>query len=425
MAINTSNLKTLNEWLEYIESLHQLEIEFGLKRVKQVFDILFSEGLKGKVIIVGGTNGKGTSCTYLENILLAAGYSCGKNTSPHIHLFNERISINGVNALDQDIICAFQKVENARRNILLTYFEYTFLAALVVFENKGVDYLICEVGMGGRLDAVNILSPEVSIITSIGIDHIQWLGDSREKIAMEKVAIARSQKPCIIGDVDLPDKASHYLEHHNVSSYLNGKDFSIDVTENGSWQIRCKSLMNNGFTNLPPLSAPHLYENACCAILALSLLDNVFITPEHIHEGLQKMMIEGRCQIISENPLVIVDVAHNVDSIKALSNFIRCQAISGRVVAVCSMLNDKDISGGLAEIHEQIDEWFIAPLESPRAAQLGDIQGAIRSLSQSVSINCVNSVQNAYFEAKKSITKNDCMVVFGSFFVVGDILRNH
>jgi dihydrofolate synthase/folylpolyglutamate synthase len=425
LKANSSNLEGLNAWLQYIESLHELEIEFGLQRVETVFRCLFPQGLKSKVIIVGGTNGKGTTCSYVENILLAAGYSCGKNTSPHISQFNERITVNGELSNDEDIVCAFSLVENARKDTLLTYFEFTFLAALVIFENKKLNYSICEVGMGGRLDAVNILSPIASIITTIGLDHVEWLGDSREKIAMEKVAISRPSKICVVGEVDFPVDAEKYLEQHNVLKYLNQKDFFYNINEDGFWSIRCESLLGGGYQQLPRLIAPHLYQNASCAILALALMKDMDINIDHIKTGLMSSFVQGRCQVLNQEPLVIVDVAHNVDSVKALANFLESQPVTGRTVGVCSMLSDKDIKSSLDEINYKIDEWFIAPLDSPRAATVDDIRAAIQSSNAGVSINKLDSIQNAYLSAKNSITKNDCVVVFGSFFVVGDILRHH
>ena len=282
--------QTLTDWLNYIEGLHSSEIEFGLSRVNEVFVRLFTGGFKCRVITVGGTNGKGSTCSLVEALLINAGYRCGKNTSPHISEFNERIVVDGFNADDEKIINAFQRVEAQRGDVLLTYFEYTFLVALVVFNQEGVDFAICEVGMGGRLDAVNIMSPEVCVITNVGLDHTQWLGESRAEIALEKVAISRTQKPCIIGDMNFPENARHYLRDNSVPSLLNGTDFSYQVLAD-DWQLNIAGELSGQYLNdllksLPKLSADHQYQNACCAILAILSLRDVALNYESIESAL-------------------------------------------------------------------------------------------------------------------------------------------
>ncbi len=424
----------MNEWLAYIESIHSADIEFGLERVSDVFTKLFPNGLKSRVITVGGTNGKGSTCAYIESILLSAGYRCGKNTSPHIHLFNERVFVNGEMVDDETLIGAFEQVELARKEEKLTYFEFTFLVALHVFEVQKVQFAICEVGMGGRLDAVNILSPEVSVITNIGLDHTQWLGDTREAVAMEKVAISRTGKACIIGDVDFPPNAFKYLQDHKVKACLNDKNFEVNNAKDGEWSIRLKKdhgtlfhEINEDFLcGLPPLGGEHQYQNASCAILALLSLDAIQINLEQIQAGLSSVSVPGRCQVLSEYPLVVVDVAHNEDSIKALAEFIADQKnISGKKIAVCSMLKDKDISNSLANISNNIDCWYIAPLAVPRAASVQHIQEAIREKQENAHIVQFDSIFSAYLSAKQKLKEDDCLLVFGSFFVVGDILRHH
>ena len=420
-----SCIESLDSWLEYIESLHRFEIEFGLERVSSVFNTLFPDNLSSKVIIVGGTNGKGTTCSFLESILLASGYSCGKNTSPHINRFNERIFINGAESSDEEIIRAFQQVELARKDTLLTYFEFTFLAALTIFEEHKVDYSICEVGMGGRLDAVNILSPEVSIITTIGLDHTEWLGDSLEKISMEKVAISRPNKPCVVGEKHFPRSAKKYLQENQVESFLNDEDFAIDINDDGHWNIKSALPEFEGLNRLPKLDAMHLYQNAACAVLSLIKLDDFHFDLKRVQEGLRNVTVDGRCQILSQEPLIILDVAHNPESVNALSDFIDSRVGQKRKIAVCSMLGDKDISSALEKIIDQIDEWYIAPLTSPRAASVEEIQSTIRDLDKDPIVKQFDSIETAYLTAKKSATKDDCLVVFGSFFVVSDILRHH
>ena len=442
-----SKRKNLTEWLDYIEHLHSAEIEFGLTRVNQVFNALFPNGLDCRVITVGGTNGKGSTCTLIEKILLDAGYSCGKNTSPHIVNFNERVAINGNFASDDELVDAFETIDLKRQKILLTYFEFTFLAALVIFQKREVDFAICEVGMGGRLDAVNILSPEASIITNIGLDHTQWLGNTREAIALEKVAISRPHKPCIVGDADFPTKSCDYLLEKKSKGLIYSKDFHIDSNEAPSWQIivsefdeyfpdRDESLLKN----LPKLEAVHHYQNASCAILALLSMKNVKINSVGIKKALTDSHIIGRCQILNQAPLIIVDVAHNIDSVKALCQFVRLKkskiANQGKTIAIISMLDDKDMNASLQQINEEIDEWYIAELPVTRAANIEKIKsaiqfaqgnskkGSIKNLKKSLIVKEFDSIKTAFTQVKKSIKPSDCVVVFGSFFVVSDILHD-
>ncbi len=433
---HSNQLQTLSDWLEYIELLHSVEIELGLTRVAEVFTRLFPASFSCRVLTVGGTNGKGSTCTFIEEILIEAGYSCGKNTSPHIHEFNERISVNGITINDDSIVEAFQKVEHARGELALTYFEYTFLAALVIFDVKKLDFAICEVGLGGRLDAVNILSPEVSVITNIGLDHIQWLGDTRELIALEKVAISRPNKLCIVGDKDFPKEAVKYLKNHQVLSMLFQEDYNIKINANDSWEMEVNDFAGifsdkdkNLLTSLPLLSAPHQFQNASCAILAVLSLKAVEIEKTHINSALKNASVIGRCQVISEVPLIIMDVAHNVDSVKALSAFVESKRVNkpknSKTIAVCSMLDDKDIENSLSKISQQIDEWWIAPLEIPRAAPIERIYSVIQSLQPSAKVTISDSINTAFLSARTNLESDDCLLVFGSFFVVGDILRHH
>ena len=433
-----SKRENLSDWLSYIEQLHSEEIEFGLTRVSQVYNELFPDGLNCRVITVGGTNGKGSSCALIERALLDAGYSCGKNTSPHIIKFNERIVVNNDFVTNDEIIYAFEKVDFKRQKILLTYFEFTFLAALVVFQKHEVDFAICEVGMGGRLDAVNILSPEISIITNIGLDHTQWLGNTREEIALEKVAISRPYLPCIVGDIDFPAKAIDYLNEMKVEYLIHSREFYIEHNKDQLWQLivndfdqyfphRDESLLKN----LPKLDAVHHYQNASCAILALLSLRNVEINSDNITQALTKSEINGRCQVLSQSPLVIVDAAHNIDSVKALDQFVKLKKSEisnrGKTIAVVSMLDDKNINASLRQIGKQIDEWYIAELPIARGASFEKIKSAILAIQESSKQDSIvrefDSIKNAFKFAKKYVEYSDCVLVFGSFFVVSDILR--
>ncbi len=427
----------LDDWLNYIEELHSAEIELGLNRVNKVFFRLFSGKFSCRVITVGGTNGKGSTCAFIERILLNAGYRCGKHTSPHILNFNERIVVNDENAHDSQLMKAFEKVEHFRKDTLLTYFEFTFLAALVVFQEENLDFAICEVGMGGRLDAVNILSPEVSLITNIGLDHVQWLGETRAEIALEKVAISREKKPCVIGDSDFPISARQYLLDNNVVSLLCGDDYTIEISDD-NWQLKVEheaqqifSFTRDCLQLLPKLDTDHQYQNASCAILAVLSLQNVRLDPMHIKTALINNHLPARCQILQEKPYIIVDVAHNPDSVSALSQFVASREFfldegsNAKIIAVVSMLDDKDINNSLNKISGKIYEWHVAELNVVRAASQEKIINAIQASQKNAKIYQHEQLTIAFDAAKKSLKSKDCLLVFGSFFAVSDILRNY
>ena len=436
MALS-KKLDSLDNWLNYIEDLHSAEIEFGLDRVNEVFVRLFSGKFSCRVITVGGTNGKGSTCGLIEHILLNAGHRCGKHTSPHILNFNERIAINGKDAHDLQLIQAFEQVEKHRKETLLTYFEFTFLAALVVFHEENLDFAICEVGMGGRLDAVNILSPEVSVITNIGLDHMQWLGETRAEIALEKAAISRPYKPCIIGDSDFPINARQYLLDNDVVSLLYGDDYTIETFDD-NWQLKVENKTTQGLTFdgnclqlLPKLVADHQYRNASCAILAVLSLKNIQLEYAHIEAALIHNHLPGRCQILREKPYIIIDVAHNPDSIAALNQFIESSALvlneesETKTIAVISMLDDKDINNSLKEMKIKIDEWYVAELDVARAASREKIVSAIQASQESAKVYQYEKITAAFEAAKERLKLEDCLLVFGSFFAVSDILRHY
>jgi len=423
------NKRSLSEWLGYIESLHSSEIEFGLERVKEVYKRLFPSGISAAVVTVAGTNGKGTTCAYIESMLLEAGYTCGKHTSPHLINFQERINIGGAQASDTLIVDAFERVELARATTQLTYFEFTFLAALSVFEQECVEFAVCEVGLGGRLDAVNILEPEVSVITMVGLDHTDWLGNDLGVIATEKAGIARTNKPCIVGMDNFPSKGLDYLKSIDSLVVQNGVDYEVsNNSEDSYWSLKVKQDMELSLNRLPDLFAPHLSDNAACAILAVHYLLKSGLMERDIDElsicnGLSSAHILGRCQIVDTKPLVVLDVAHNEDSVNALSVFIDKQAITGKTVAVFSMLADKDIRSSLTMISKQVDIWYISELKTPRALSLVEITQEIRAINSEAIIVINDDVKAAYKKAKRSLTEGDCMLVFGSFWVVGDILQ--
>jgi len=416
--------KRLSDWLEYIESIHPDSIEFGLERVNSVFLKLFPEGLPFPVITVAGTNGKGSCCAYIEAIMQESGLKSGKYTSPHLVLFNERVVVNAEMVNDELLSMAFDKIEAVRKNTILTYFEYTTLAAMIVFADQKVDIGIFEVGLGGRLDAVNILEPIVSVITSIGIDHVDWLGDDREKIGLEKAAIARRGRHCVVGELDVPESVMQYLEEINALTSYVGVDLKV-IHEADSWAITHDgvSIINS----IPVLhsNAAHQYQNATCAAFA-AMNAHVDVSVSSIARGLSSVAVEGRCQLLSKQPLIVLDVAHNEDSVLALREYIRTLSFDGRCYAVFSMLRDKDLYTCVESMFDLIDEWNIAPIDSDRGSSIESIESAIHDVAsskgQGFSVNSYASIKDAYDRVKNSVKSDDCVIVFGSFHVVGDIL---
>ena len=420
-----ANNKTLSEWLEYIEAIHPKSIEFGLERVWFVYQSLFPEGVPYPVITVAGTNGKGSCCAYIESILQASGKVTGKYTSPHLVRFNERIVVDNKIVSNDFIISAFERIESARKDIVLTYFEYTTLAAMLVFADQAIEIGIVEVGLGGRLDAVNILDPIVSVITSIGIDHVDWLGNDRELIGLEKAAVARSGRPCIVGEANVPESVKQYLIEISALPKYIGNELEIVHFDEG-WQIIEDGM--SVFNVLPILknNVDHQYRNAVCAILAV-LNANFDVNEDAIIQGLHEVAVEGRCQLLSFQPLIVLDVAHNEDSVLALREYINQLSFTGRCYAVFSMLHDKDINRCIDLIFDIVDEWHIAPLDLTRSSSVDELNSAVNTIAlchkkKNHLVKSYRSIKEAFIKVKNVVNSDDCVIVFGSFHVVGDIL---
>lgn len=419
-----SQTKTLENWLSYIELIHPESIELGLERVNSVFKKMFPEGLSYPVITVAGTNGKGSCCAYIEAILQAANLKIGKYTSPHLVSFNERIVV-GTAITDNDlIIAAFEKIEIARGEIVLTYFEYTTLAAMIVFTNEKIDIGVFEVGLGGRLDAVNILNPIVSIITSISVDHIDWLGDDRGEIGLEKAAIARPERHCIVGELDVPDQVKDYLQGIGALPSYIGDDFDV-IRDSDNWSlVQGSKVVSNKLPNLKN-GADHQYRNAACAVMAVYNA-NIEVSSDAVNRGLLDASVTGRCQLLSLRPLIILDVAHNEDSVLALREYIDQLDFIGKCYAVFSMLSDKDVNACVELMFDTVDEWNIAPLDSVRSSSVESLSLALNTAASHRNVECFihsyTSIQDAFNKVKNAVNSDDCVIVFGSFHVVGDIL---
>lgn len=404
---------SLADWLRYLEQQHHTSIDLGLERICQVADALFISEPAPQVITVGGTNGKGSTVRFLEQILLADGRRTGTYTSPHFIHYNERVRINGCELNDAEHCAAFAAVEAARGEVSLTYFEHGTLAALWLLKRAAVDVAILEVGLGGRLDAVNIIEPDVAAVTTVGIDHIDFLGDNREQIGFEKAGIYRRGKPAICAD---PEPPRRLLEHANAIGadlYCVGTDFAYEVAEQG-WNFTSKDW---SLFDLPRPSLPLV--NAATALAVLRCLPQQ-PGAEAIRQGLQRAQLPGRIEVRQvrrankQSVQVILDVAHNPHAASYL-----CQQLKERwpgrpVRAVCGMLKDKDIDGTLDTVSDQVAHWYLAALPGPRGAPTGQLEAALDSKC----VKAFASVQKAYENALSDAEAGDIVLCFGSFLTI-------
>lgn len=415
---------TLSDWLHWQEQLHPEEIELGLARVSQVFRRLHPEPAEFKVITVAGTNGKGSSVAMLEAILLAAGYQVASYTSPHLLRYNERIRLQGEAVNDSELCAAFERIDQAREDVSLTYFEFGTLAALDIFYQKQPDVVILEVGMGGRLDAVNIIDADVALITAIDVDHEKWLGSDRETIGFEKAGIMRPEKPAICSDLLVPQSVINHANSIGAQLCCLGRDFTVETQEN-TWALRDKdgSLYRNALP-LPALRGVHQLQNAAGVLKVLQCLNSCLpVSTQALREGLISVRLAGRFQVVPGDVMTILDVAHNTQSTSILAEMLQAQQVPGRTLAVVGMLADKAIQEALLPLTPTIDEWFLGTLENiPRGADAETLQQALAGTSSDVRLMCYDSVTQAYQAARRQALPGDRIVVFGSFYTVAEVL---
>lgn len=403
--------KTLSDWLSYIESQHPNNIELGLDRCSAVLAKLDYQRPSDKIFTISGTNGKGSTCAFLTHFLGQKKYSVGTFTSPHFVRFNERIAINGEPVSDEIICQAFEHIEAIRGDIELTYFEFNTLAAIHIFSNAELHYWVLEVGLGGRLDSVNMIDADVAAVTSISLDHVDWLGDSLDIIAQEKAGIARSGKLLISGVNNPP--ASLKATSSRIGALLKqkGEDFSFtQVDDTWSWQGNGQSLSGLSVPSLP-------IENAA-TVLALLSYSGFELDFDTINLLMQNASLTGRYQTLMTSPKVVLDVAHNPEAALELK---RKLAESGQsAIAVCGMLHDKDIESVLTILKNEFQGWYLADLPGPRGAS---------ALSLSAHLDEVNLFENvaSAFDAAVSRAKDegDLVIVFGSFVTVADCISHH
>jgi dihydrofolate synthase/folylpolyglutamate synthase len=411
------NLKDLSEWLNWIKSLSMKQIDLDLMRVTEMAKRMNLLKPPYQVITVAGTNGKGSTVAGLEAIYLEAGYRVGAFTSPFLFSYNEQIRILGASVSDDEIISAFKEIEKVREKINLTPFEYTTLAALVIFSDKNLDVCILEVGLGGRLDAVNVLDPDLAIITSIDLDHVELLGDTREKIAHEKAGIMRAGKPVICGDFNPPQALLEDAKKIAASLYCQNNQFGYE-TDGFLWNWWSEQ---NRLEQLPQTKL--LLQNMASVLMAIELLQSkLAVKREAIDSALKKVSLPGRIQVVEGDVTHVYDVSHNPASVSLLKNYLQEHLVTGKTYAVFSMLGDKDIPLTLSIIKNSIDEWYVAPLGVERGATLDMLTQYFLGAGID-NILWFNSIVEAYGVANAQSRKGDRVIVFGSFHTVADVLH--
>lgn len=421
------HLSTITEWLNWIKKINITEIDLKLERVKTVGAYLNVLKPNCTVITVAGTNGKGSTIAGLEAIYRAASYHVGAFTSPMLFKHNEQVRINGKEATDEEFCQAFAKIEQARGNILLTAFEFFTLAALLIFKNYSLDILLLEVGLGGRLDAVNIIDPDISVITSIGIDHVEWLGSTREAIALEKAGIFREGKPIVCGDPNPPKTLLDRASELHSPIFIQSRDFNYQThIKNWSWSTKCMNSMGKDETHLENLFLPSLaIQNMSTVLMTVNLLQEIRPIPQSaFYKGLTLVNLPGRIQIVGDkNGMEIYDVSHNPDAVSWLAKQLKKMPCQGKTMAVFSMLADKDIYSSIQTISDAIDAWYIAPLSDTRATSVDALLNAFRQ-TKITTFEIFSTITEAYTVAKHQAQFSDRIIIFGSFHTVSEVLKN-
>ncbi|MBR9882539.1 MAG: bifunctional tetrahydrofolate synthase/dihydrofolate synthase [Oceanospirillales bacterium] len=411
---------TLDAWLARIEACHPAEIELGLERIKCVADRLGIDLSTSRKVLIGGTNGKGSTVTMLDFVLRVGGYTTGVYTSPHFLRYNERVCINGEEVQDSVLCEQFEKIEQARGEIELTYFEYGTLAALLCFADAKPDVLLLEIGLGGRLDAVNIVDCDIAVITSVALDHTDWLGNDREQIGREKAGIARSGKPVVCGDAEPPLSVIELCQDIGAPLWVRGRDYQLN-DEGGSWGWTGRN-MDQTPVSYTSLSKPTLpLVNAATVVQVIELLE-LGIDRSQICKGLETARMTGRMQRLAlPEGGCILDVAHNPEAASYMANWLSQNSVAGRTLMVIGMLADKDIEAVIEQLSRAVDRWYPASLGGARGASAKRLANSIRTLKGEVADE-YGAVSAALKAARAEMGPNDRLVVAGSFVTVSEVL---
>jgi len=402
-----------------LNELNQFKIDLGLDRLKTVLHRLKLHDLKQQIILVGGTNGKGSTVAALCSMLEVKSKQYGAFTSPHLFKFNERIQVNGIHACDDAIMSAFADIDEAKQAINLSYFEYAFLAAMLIFKQHDVDVIVLEVGLGGRLDATNVMDADVSIITTVDIDHTEWLGHDIESIAYEKAGIMRALQPVIFGDFHAPQSIIDYAQTVGAKLIQLKHDFKISFDQS----VFTYQYLSHEFVGLnrPVMKGDWQLKNVSSALTAMIEVGYQF-TDAEIQQSIDNWQLEGRLQTLRTHPMVLADVAHNKQSISQLVNWLLANPIDGKTRAVFSVLNDKQLDSWLGLLHEVVDHWFVFQLKSERGMAINQLK---LTLADHVSLfSAFATGVDAYNAALISSRPEDRVIIFGSFHVLEEVLEH-
>ncbi|HUV99951.1 MAG TPA: bifunctional tetrahydrofolate synthase/dihydrofolate synthase [Gallionella sp.] len=418
---------TLADWLTYLESLHPKTIALGLERVAQVQQRLNLQP-DFPLIVVGGTNGKGSVCAMLESILHAAGYRVGCYTSPHLLEYNERVRIEKHPVTDAELCASFEKIEQARgaafsgmTEVPLTYFEFGTLAAMQCFIEHKVDIAVLEVGLGGRLDAVNVFDNDCAVIASVDIDHTDYLGDTREQIAFEKAGIMRKHRVTICADMDVPQAIHSHAQQVGAELWVIGREFGFTLHQ-GQWDFRGKSGTRSALP-YPALRGAYQLPNASAALAALDVLRDRFpVSMDAVRRGLGEIQLAGRFQVVPGRPSLILDVAHNPHAARSLAQNLAELPPCPHTYAVFAMLADKDIAGVVSALDPCIDTWLVAGIDTPRGAGTQRLESVLEQCRVRGEIKICKNIPDALRYAYNAAGENDRILVFGSFYTVAEVM---
>ena len=414
--------RTLAEWLHYVERQHPQTIELGLDRVARVYDRL-GVRIDCPVITVGGTNGKGSTCAILEAVLHASGFRTGLYTSPHLVRYSERVRIGAREVEDPGLCEAFEAVDAARAGVPLTYFEFGTLAALWLFARARLDALVLEVGLGGRLDAVNVIDADCAVLTSIGIDHVEYLGATLESIGREKAGIFRRERAAVVAEPEPPLSVLETASAVGARLMLIGRDFGY-AREGGQWRYWGPAGVRAGLA-YPALRGGPQLRNAAAAMCALECLrERLPVGMQHLREGLAQVTLPGRFQVLAGRPQVILDVAHNPQAARALAETIAETGFAPQTIAVFGMLRDKDIPAVVRELSPRVTRWHVASLGGARGATAAELAAALGAEGVAARVAKHASVAQAFAAAREEASENDKILVFGSFLTVGEVMAH-
>ena len=408
-------------WLEWQQAAHPRAVDPGLERVGIVFRRL---GLARPptVLTIGGTNGKGSVAAYLDAILGAAGYDCGLFTSPHFIRYHERMTIRGREIADELLLLAFDRIDAARGDVSLSFFEWNALAAFVAFAHERVDAAVLEVGMGGRLDAVNLFDADVAAVVTVGLDHCEWLGDTVEQIGIEKAGIFRPQRPAIFGSRNMPQSVGRIASECAARLSRIGVDFDFIERPDGWDYLGLGSRRRE--LPLPALAGSTQLANAATALAVLEAAEPGLLVPdEAVRAGLARVRLPGRFQVVGKDPEWILDVAHNPDAARALAASLAARPTRGRTVAVCGILADKDIDGIVAALGILVQQWIAVGLDGPRSQPASELAARI-ALRTNAPVSAAESVASGCELAAAACGEGDRILVFGSFHTVGPAMTH-